>query len=114
MAKGPAWRQAFDKAERAVTPRVEALTRTEEFAKSATVAVHASAFLRSQLTGVSARLWHLLNLPAGTDVARLRHQMGAMDRELRRLAMRIELAQELPDAGAEPGELEGGSSEQAP
>jgi hypothetical protein len=31
-----------------------------------------------------------VNLPAGTDVARLRTQVGALDREVRRLALRLE------------------------
>jgi hypothetical protein len=31
-----------------------------------------------------------VNLPAGTDLARLRAQVGALDREVRRLTLRLE------------------------
>ena len=39
---------------------------------------------------LTARAWHLVNLPAGSDVSRLRAQIGALDREVRRLTLRLE------------------------
>jgi uncharacterized membrane protein YciS (DUF1049 family) len=36
------------------------------------------------------RLWHLINLPAGTDVQRLRVQIGALDRQVRRLTLQLD------------------------
>jgi hypothetical protein len=54
---------------------------------------------------VSACLLHACNLPAGTDISRLRRQLGELDREVRQL--RLELAayaenrrDEPPDADA--------------
>ena len=45
------------------------------------------------VNGVAARVWHLVNLPAGTDVHRLRKQIGALDRDVRRLTLQLELEQ---------------------
>ena len=45
------------------------------------------------MNGVAARVWHLVNLPAGTDVHRLRKQIGALDRDVRRLSLQLELEQ---------------------
>jgi hypothetical protein len=86
----PLWRQVYDAAEGAVTPHLEALVRTPEFARFAALAARAQARAREQATGATSRVWHLLNLPAGTDVARLRAQIGALDREVRRLTLRLE------------------------
>jgi hypothetical protein len=88
-----AWRQVFDAAERAVTPRVEALVRTAEFSKGAAIAMRLKAAAQTRAADMSSRVWHTLNLPAGTDIVRLRTQLGAMDRELRRLGMRLEQRQ---------------------
>jgi len=84
------WRQAFDLAERAVAPRLESLVRTNQFARGAALAAKTQSFGRRQANGLSARAWHLVNLPAGTDLARLRSQVGALDREVRRLTLRLE------------------------
>jgi hypothetical protein len=85
-----AWRQVFDAAERIVTPRVEALVRTSEFSKGAAIAMQMRAAARARAARISSHVWHTLNLPAGTDIVRLRAQLSAIDRELRRLSMRLE------------------------
>jgi hypothetical protein len=84
------WRQAFDAAERAVTPRAEELVRTPYFAFGAALARRAQSVAGRSVQGLSARAWHLLNLPAGSDVSRLRTQIGALDREVRRLTLQLE------------------------
>jgi hypothetical protein len=86
----PVWRQVFDLAERAVTPHLESLVRTDHFARGAAIATKAQTYARDQVNGLSARLWHLVNLPAATDLARLRAQVGALDREVRRLTLHLE------------------------
>lgn len=96
----PLWRQLFDSAERAITPRAEGLVRTSEFSKGAALAARARAAGRAQVAGISSRVWHAVNLPAGTDIARLRAQVGALDRELRRLRMQLELDGGSDDARA--------------
>ena len=48
------------------------------------------------VNGVAARVWHLVNLPAGTDLQRLRVQIGALDRDVRRLSLQLEQRQDQP------------------
>jgi hypothetical protein len=61
------------------------------------------------VNGVSARVWHTVNLPAGTDVQRLRVQIGQLDREVRRLRLQLAAQNQastegVSDRGGEPGE----------
>ena len=86
----PMWRQAFDAAERRVTPHAENLVRTPGFATGVTLLRRAQNLARDAARDVSARAWHLVNLPAGSDLARLRAQIGALDREVRRLTVQLE------------------------
>jgi hypothetical protein len=86
----PLWRQAFDAAEKRVTPHAESLVRTPGFATGVTLLRRAQVLARDTARGVSARAWHLVNLPAGSDLARLRAQIGALDREVRRLTVQLE------------------------
>jgi hypothetical protein len=91
MAEPPAlWRQAFDAAEKFVAPRLESVVRTDQFAQATALGLKAQAALTRRANGVAATLWHLVNLPAGTDVLRLRAQVGALDREVRRLTLALE------------------------
>ncbi|WP_448627191.1 hypothetical protein [Geodermatophilus sp. URMC 64] len=86
----PRWRQAYDAVDKAVTPRAEAFVRTPTFAQGAALLQRAQTLARSSARGLTARAWHLLNLPAGSDVSRLRAQIGALDREVRRLNLQLE------------------------
>jgi hypothetical protein len=73
-----------------VTPHAEQLVRTPAFALAAAIARRAQATARGTARGLTARAWHLVNLPAGSDVSRLRTQVGALDREIRRLTVQLE------------------------
>ena len=90
MTEPPLWRQAFDAVERRVTPRAEEFVRTETFAVGAALTRRAVILARGSARDLTTRAWHLLNLPAGTDVSRLRAQVGALDREVRRLTLQLE------------------------
>ena len=86
----PLWRQAFDAAERAVTPRAEDVVRSEYFALPTALLRRAQNVAGTSVQVLSARAWHLLNLPAGSDISRLRAQIGSLDREVRRLTIQLE------------------------
>jgi hypothetical protein len=86
----PRWRQAFDTVERAVTPKAEELVRTEYFSLGVALARRAQTVAGRSVQGLTARAWHLVNLPAGSDISRLRAQIGALDREVRRLTIQLE------------------------
>jgi hypothetical protein len=90
MSTPPLWRQVFDTAERAVAPRAESLVRTPSFVLGAALVRRAQTLARHSARGLTARAWHLVNLPAGSDIGRLRAQIGALDREVRRLGLQLE------------------------
>jgi hypothetical protein len=84
------WRQAYDAVDKTVTPRAEAFVRTPTFAQGVALVRRAQTLARDSARGLTARAWHVLNLPAGSDVSRLRAQIGALDREVRRLTLQLE------------------------
>lgn len=89
MADDRHWRRTFDTVDRAVAARAEELTRTQEFAVLSAWTFRILSGLRDQVDGLSAGLWHLVNLPARTDLLRLNAQLGELDREVRRLALQL-------------------------
>ena len=97
-APAPRWRQVFDAAERAVAPRAETFVRTPTFAIGTALLRRAQTVVSESARGLSARAWHLVNLPAGSDVSRLRAQIGALDREVRRLSLQLEAQRRRPTA----------------
>lgn len=90
MTNQPAWRRTYDSVERVVAPRAEALVRSGEFATGVAVLVGVRRAVGRRVSRVTAGAWHLVNLPAGSDVQRLRVQIGALDRDVRRLALQLE------------------------
>jgi hypothetical protein len=105
MTQPPKWREAFDAVDRAVAPHAESFVRTPGFSTGVAVLRRAQVLARSSARGLTARAWHLLNLPAGSDVSRLRAQIGALDREVRRLTVQLEKEQ-LKNAHSRPDPAE--------
>ena len=52
--------------------------------------------VKRKVTGVSTRGLHLLNLPAGTDVRRMREQLARMERRLNQLSEQVEERRLMP------------------
>jgi hypothetical protein len=71
-------------------PRAEEFVRTETFFVGTALLRRVQGMARETARGLTARAWHLVNLPAGSDVARLRSQIGSLDREVRRLSLQLE------------------------
>lgn len=113
VSRPPLWRQAYDRVERAVAPRLEAGVRTEMFASTLATVTKARADLirrGSELAGrlstVSARGLHLVNLPAANDVAQLRAEVLDLDRRLRDLNRQLDQAEwegQTDDPDGKPG-----------
>jgi hypothetical protein len=101
MTQPPRWRQAFDAVDRAVTPHAEGFVRTPAFDVGVTILRRAQVLARDSARDLTARAWHLLNLPAGSDVSRLRAQIGALDREVRRLTLQLEKERNRPPSSEE-------------
>ena len=51
----------------------------------------------NRVNAIAARVLHLMNLPASTDLQRLRMQVGALDREVRRLSLQLDRDARKPD-----------------
>ena len=97
MTDLPGWRRAFDAVERNVSPRVETLVHSDEFARMTAVIARSRRLAGNRANAIAARVWHLMNLPAGTNFRRLRMQVGALDREVRRLSLQLDRDSRKPD-----------------
>jgi hypothetical protein len=100
VSRPPLWHRIYERAERAVAPRLEAGVRTGMFASTLATGTKAGAELGrrgSQLAGylgaVSARGLHLVNLPAAADVTRLRVEIRDLDRRVRDLTRQLDQAE---------------------
>ena len=93
MTEKPQWRKSYDAVERMLAPTAEALVHSGEFAHLTAALFVVRPALGNGVNEVAARVWHLVNLPAATDVHRLRKQIGALDRDVRRLTLQLELEQ---------------------
>ena len=89
-SKAPLWRRVFDTGERAVGSRLESLVQTGEFAALVGLGTHLRAEVIRRVERQSSRLWHLANLPAGSDIRRLREQLVRVDRRLVAMAKELE------------------------
>jgi hypothetical protein len=112
VSRPPLWRQTYDRIERAVAPRLEAGVRTGMFASTLATVTRARAELNrrgSQLAGrlgeVSARGLHLVNLPAGDDVTRLRVEIRDLDQRVRDLTRQLDQAEQEGQADGHVGHL---------
>jgi hypothetical protein len=90
MTDTPGWRRAFDAVDRTVSPRVESLVHSDEFAQTTALIARTRRLAGRRVNAVTASVWHLMNLPASTDVQRLRRQVGELDREIRRLSLQLD------------------------
>ena len=71
------------------------------FAKAVGVTVRVTRSADRMVKAQFARTWHLVNLPAASDVRRLREMVADLDRELQRVQRQLE-AQEGGRAGGSP------------
>ncbi|CCH79545.1 hypothetical protein BN12_470015 [Nostocoides japonicum T1-X7] len=88
----PGPRDLYNRIERLATPVLDNLMRSEEFAQVVVAVTDVNKALRDRRNAMTARAWHTVNLPAGTDVQRLKVQLGALDREIRLLSLELEKA----------------------
>ncbi len=95
MADQPSWRQGFDAVEKQLSPRLEGLVQSEQFAVAVGLAARAQRAVEGELARTTRRILHRLNLPAGTDVSRILNEIGQLRVQVR------ELSAELDDARAQ-------------
>lgn len=89
----PRWLRAVHRLERTVGEPLESVLHSDTYFDLITEMLRAQARTSRTLEGLSRRMLHLLNLPAGTDIRRVREQLGRVERGL------AALTKELDDAG---------------
>lgn len=98
----PPWRQGFDAVERQLAPRLEALVRSEQFAVVVGLTARVQRAVEEEMARSTRRVLHRLNLPAGTDVARILHEIGQLRVQVRELTAELEEARAELAASAQP------------
>ena len=89
-AANPSGSSSCSAAERAIGGPVESAVRSDTYFDAVAGVNKTTARAAGAVEGVSKRGWHLLNLPAGTDVRRMREQLARMDRRLVQLTKELE------------------------
>jgi hypothetical protein len=91
MSEGiPLWLKLVLRAERAVGTRVESAVHSDPYFDLVAFINRRKASLTDSVEGVSKRILHLANLPAGTDIRRVREQLARMERRLVEVSKELE------------------------
>jgi hypothetical protein len=86
----PLWLKIVLRLERAVGGPVEAAVHSDRYFDVVAELSRGTRRLTDAAESVSRRSLHLLNLPAGTDIRRLREQLARMDRRLLEISKELE------------------------
>jgi hypothetical protein len=85
-SKPPLWLKAVHRLERAVGEPIEAAVRTDTYFDLVAKATRATVKAKRTVVGTSTRVLHVLNLPADSDIRRMREQLLRMERRLNQLS----------------------------
>lgn len=98
MAAQPLWLKLVLRLERTVGGPVEAAVHSNTYFDVVTELNRGTRRLTDVVESVSKRGLHLLNLPAGTDIRRVREQLARMDRRLLQITKELEQLERARDA----------------
>jgi hypothetical protein len=98
----PLWLRAVHRLERAIGEPLEFALRSDTYFDLVTEMLRARARTGRTLEGVSRRTLHLLNLPAGSDIRRVREQLGRVERSVAALSKELDDAQDERSGRSEP------------
>ncbi|WP_134325301.1 hypothetical protein [Cumulibacter soli] len=90
----PAWRQAFNKAERAVGEPLEKAIDTREFANLITVTAKVRKGVQRQIYGVVNRSLHFVGLSTLKDTRDIARQLNRVQQQLREVSIQLEAIEE--------------------
>jgi hypothetical protein len=82
----PLWLRTVLKLERTIGQPVEAAVRSDTYFDLLSRTTRVRRKAGEVAEGVSRRCLHMLNLPAGTDIRRMRQQLARMERRLNQLS----------------------------
>jgi hypothetical protein len=86
----PLWLRAFTAVEGALGPRVEEFVHGQTFSTAVVIVQKVQSGVSGVVERRTRRVWHLVNLPAGSDLRKLRNQVGDLDHEVRLLRGAVE------------------------
>jgi hypothetical protein len=99
-ANQPLWLRVVLKVERTVGEPIEAAVRSDTYFDLVSTTTRVRRKVGGAAEGVSRRCLHLLNLPAGSDIRRVRQQLARMERRLNELSHEVaELDESEPRSG---------------
>jgi hypothetical protein len=96
----PSWYDAVRKWERTIGQPIEQVVRSETFFDAVTQARRVQAEIGKRVESLTEDWFRMLNLPAGSEIRRLREQLGRVERTLERVAN--DLADARADGDAPP------------
>ena len=82
----PLWLRAVHRLERTIGEPLESALHSDTYFDLVTEMLRVRARTGRTLEGVSKRMLHLLNLPAGSDIRRVREQLARVERHLATLS----------------------------
>lgn len=96
MAAGetPVWRQAFNKAERAVGEPLERAVDTRQFADMMSLGAKARKALQRQIYGTVNRTLHSVGLSTRKDTREIARQLNRVQAQLREVSTQLEYLEE--------------------
>ena len=89
MAKNPIWRTTLATVAGAVDGQLHRVLGSEAVVVAVGLAHTVRRDVAKRTERASSRVWHMLNLPTGSDVDRLFAQLGSVEREIRGLEKRV-------------------------
>ena len=97
--KIPSLVEAYGAVQGRLEPRLQEVIENSSFAQVTALVRQTQTAVGHAIDGVNSRVLHAFNLPAGTDVKRLRRQIGDLDHEVR--ILRLQLTRFLEDRAQE-------------
>jgi len=85
----PLWLRAVIRLERAIGEPIESAVRSDTYFDLVSTTTRVRRKVMGTAEGVSRRCLHLLNLPAGSDMRRMRQQLARMERRLNQLSHEV-------------------------
>ena len=90
VSSPPLWLKAVIKLERVIGQPVENAVRSDTYFDLVSQARRNHQRVANAVEGLSKRALHLVNLPAGTDIRRVREQLNRMERRLTEVTKELE------------------------
>ena len=96
------WREIYNEWEKAVAPGLQQFAASDGFRDFMAASAKVTSAFTAEFERASRRWLHFWNLPAATDVRKLRQQVAAVDRELKGLKNLVFEVAAVAPTGAEP------------